>query len=54
MATFRITSTIYVRDIDTAQDAIDVLRAALDEYESITGRPVIIISHEEPKFVMED
>lgn len=54
MATFKFEATIYVQDVETAQDAIDILQSALDEYESMTGRAAIIIHHEEPKLVTEE
>lgn len=54
MATFKFEGTIYVQDVDTAQDAINVLQTALDDYEDMNpGAATIVIHHEKPKLFEE-
>ncbi len=49
MATFKFEATIYVQDVDTAQDAINALQIALDDYEDMNpGCATIVILHNEP------
>lgn len=55
MATFKFEGTIYVLDVKTAQDAIDALQVALDDYEDMNpGGATIVIHHNEPKLFEED
>ena len=55
MATFKFEGTIYVQDVETAQDAINALQIALDDYEDMNpGEATIVIIHEEPKLFEED
>ena len=55
MATFKFDATIYVEDVETAQDAINALQIALDDYEDMNpGGATIVIHHEEPKLFEED
>lgn len=55
MATFKFEATIYVQDVETAQDAINALQIALDDYEDMNpGDATIVIHHEEPKLFKED
>lgn len=50
MATFKFEGTIYVQDVDTAQDAINALQTALDDYEDMNPNgATIVIHHKEPK-----
>lgn len=49
MATFTFNATIYVEDVETAQEAINALQIALDDYEDMNpGGATIIISHDTP------
>lgn len=55
MATFKFEATIYVQDVETAQDAINALQTALDDYEDVeNGTATIVISHTYPKLFEED
>ena len=55
MATFTLEATIYVQDVDTAQDAINALQTALDDYEDMNpGGATIVISHTAPKLFNEE
>ena len=55
MATFKFEATIYVQDVETAQDAINAIQTALDDYEDMNpGGATIVIHHEEPKLFEED
>lgn len=55
MATFKFEGTIYVQDVNTAQDAINALQIALDDYEDMNpGGATIVIHHEEPKLFEEE
>ena len=50
MATFKFEATIEVLDVATAQDAINALQTALDDYEDMNpGGATIVIYHDEPK-----
>lgn len=54
MATFKFEATIYVQDVETAQDAINALQIALDDYDDMNpGGATIVIHHEEPKLFEE-
>ncbi len=49
MATVKFKATIYVQDVKTAQDAINALQIALDDYEDMNpGDATIVITHEKP------
>ena len=50
MASFRMEATIIIHDVDTAQDAINALQTALDDYDDMNpGGATIVIHHEKPK-----
>ncbi|MBO7684870.1 MAG: hypothetical protein J6Y20_04880 [Lachnospiraceae bacterium] len=54
MATFKFEGTIYVQDVDTAQDAINALQTALDDYEDMNpGGATIVIQHDMPARIEE-
>ena len=54
MATFKFNGTIYVRNAETAQQAINALQTALAAYgEMNPGGASIVIHHEKPKEVKE-
>lgn len=49
MATFKFDATIYVEDAETAQEAINALQIALDDYEDMNpGGATIVIHHDMP------
>ena len=55
MATFKLEATIYVEDVDSAQDAINALQIALDDYEDMNpDGATIVIHHELPTKLDED
>lgn len=55
MATFKFTGEIIVQDVETAQDAINALQTALDDYEDMNpGGATIVIYHDMPKQVEEE
>ena len=49
MATFKFLGTIYVQDVEDADEAINALQTALDDYEDMNpGAATIFILREEP------
>lgn len=49
MATFKFEGTIYVQNVESANDAINALQIALDDYEDMNpGGATIVIMHDEP------
>lgn len=54
MATFQFDATIYVEDVETAQDAINALQITLDDYEDMNpGGATIVIHHDMPALLEE-
>ena len=54
MAKFRFDGCIEVHDVNTAQDAINVLLTALDDYEAMNPHGgTIVIYHDKPVLVEE-
>lgn len=50
MATYKFEGTIIVHDVESAQDAINALQTALDDYDDMNpGGATIVIHHEKPK-----
>lgn len=54
MATFKFESTIYVQDVEDADEAMNALQIALDDYDSLNpGAATIVIHHEYPMLTNE-
>ena len=52
METYRFEGTIEVHGVRSAQDAINTLQTALDDYEDMNpGGATITIHHEKPKLI---
>lgn len=52
MAKFKFDGTIEVHGVKTANEAINILLVALDDYESMNpGGPTIIIHHDQPQII---
>lgn len=49
MSTFEITATIYIKDVQTSQEAIVALQNAIDSYEELNpNQATIVIHHDIP------